>query len=327
VDKSSSFITHCIQNNDDNKDGMEERLEDLEIYRLDYEEPKHHLNDDDDDATEDEETKRVARAAGGEILEPGDHVYMWCTLYQHHGIVLETSSSSTRSASKNSTSSSSPTSSDTSDADDDRPFLLIAEFTNVALAQQEGNEQQGGSIMNTMFTSASIASDASVGDGVLGGFRFVPEETPEKWHKVKYRANPLECLSWRPGTCSAAVPCDVNTILMRVCFMRDRRWDVLPDYHVLASNCETVAVWCVTGKWETLQADRAMQVVSGAATVVAYTTPVGFVAVAGVLWHSWQLSRRKGDTSNALNRAFDWYAMGKTPSEFSFFVLKEDGRW
>ena len=51
----------------------EERVEDLEIYRLDYEKIENEDKDDDHCV--------AARAAGGEVLEPGDHVYMWCTLY------------------------------------------------------------------------------------------------------------------------------------------------------------------------------------------------------------------------------------------------------
>ena len=105
--------------------------EEFELYRLDYED-------------------RVF-AAGGEDLQPGDHVYMWCTLYQHHGIVLSTSPSS-----KNQQSG-----------------VWIAEFTNVALFEA-----------NTFLASSSTASGAVSGTGVKGGFRFLWDDEPQKWHKV-----------------------------------------------------------------------------------------------------------------------------------------------
>jgi len=229
----------------------DERLEDLELYRLDYEE-----------------------------FQPGDHVYMFCNLYQHHGIVLENS-----------------------------PQLLIAEFTNVALAEDS----------SSLFSSASTASRATT-TGVQGGFRIVHETEPSQWHKVKYQANPLECMTWRPGTCSAAKPSPVETILLRVQFLRDCR-HLIPQYHILASNCETVAVWCTTGTWETAQGGRALQISKiGALTSMALLPVPGIGVAAGSLaiWHSMHIGKQWQQTKNKLDDHFEWYAMGKHPKDFSF---------
>ena len=255
-----------------------ECIEALEIYQLDYE--------------------RQPIASGGEVLQKGDHIYMWCTLYQHHGIVLETD-----------TWNNSP-SIDKSDQDvASEKSILIAEFTNVALLGTADDH----------FQSTSTASGA-VSAGVAGGFRFVKERSPEKWHVVKYGANLLEMTTWRPGTCSAAIPSPLQTILMRVQFLNDcRHW--IPDYHVLACNCETVAVWCITGKWETLQGGRALQVsqLTAVATVGVLPMMAGIGLAAGGLsmWHSHQINRKWRETAARLNKEFQWYAMGKTP-DFRF---------
>jgi hypothetical protein len=238
----------------------EESIEDWEIYRLDY------------------ESQPIA--AGGEVLRAGDHVYMDCNFFQHHGIVLE----------------------ETKNTDDAKQSILIAEFTNVALLATD-----------TIINASSTASGAVSTNGVTGGFRFVNETQPSKWHKVKYQANPLECMTWRPGTCSAASPSPVQTILTRVQFLNDCR-HLIPDYHLLASNCETVAIWCVTEKWETLQGGRAMQWSMGGALTSMGALPVLGIAAGGLaILHSMQVSKKWEETAALLNKEFQWYAMGTTP--------------
>lgn len=219
-------------------------------------------------------------AAGGELLKEGDHIYMFCgvanvTLYQHHGIVL--------------------------DVKESRDYLLIAEFTNAELPD------------TAWFQSTSHASVA-VTDGVRGGFRFVREDDPSKWHKVKYQANPLECLTWSPGTCSSATPDHVDLVLTRVQFLHEQYYK-LPSYNTLISNCESVAVWCKTGKFTSLQGSRALDVTKVVVpTAGAVVFPVVGIALGGLaLWHSMSASRKSGDFSDRLNREFCWYAMGRSP--------------
>ena len=243
------------QSNHDDKveDDDEASLGDLSIYKLDY------------------ETKPIAN--GGEVLEPGDHVYIWCTLYQHHGIVLESSL---------------------------EHGLLIAEFTNAAL------------LTTPIIQSASHASTA-VSTGVSGAFRFVQESEPSKWHKVKYGASPLECWTWRPGTCAGETPDAADLVLTRVQFLYTCR-HLIPDYHVLASNCEAVAMWCKTGQYRSPQVrllDYSKATVTGLGAVVL---PVAGIALGGLsVWHSQQVGKQCDETTALLNREFAVYSMGKSP--------------
>lgn len=237
---------------DDNEQDELSSLGDLSIYKLDY------------------ETKPLAY--GGEVLEAGDHVYIWCTLYQHHGIVLDAG----------------------------LDHLLIAEFTNAAL-------------LDTPLIHSSSHASTTVSTGVNGAFRFVRETDPSQWHKVKYKANPLECLTWRPGTCSGETPDSVETILTRVQFLDVCR-HLIPDYHVLASNCEAVASWCMTGKYSSLQVrllDYSKATLTGVGAVVF---PVAGVALGGLsVWHSMHVGKKCEETSALLNREYSVYTMGKSP--------------
>ena len=299
--------SESIENNESADDQQEpikdpvddKRLEDLEMYRLDYE-----------SNGKVEEDGLVALAAGGEVLRPGDHVYMWCTLYQHHGIVLETrrkTAATVETTSKeNEENEVDNLGEESCSVGDGNVCLLIAEFTNAALLDAP----------NAFGITSTVSNAASA--GVEGGFRIVVEPLPHKWHKVKYDANPLECLTWRPGTCSSAQPTrDSSVRLLRVQFLKECR-HLSPDYHILASNCETVAVWCVTGEWMTLQGDRALQLsqVGGALTGLV-TLGLGVAAGGLAVWHSQHIGAKWKASAELLHREFEWYSLGKTP-EFSF---------
>lgn len=184
--------------------------------------------------------------------------------------------------------------------------LLIAEFTNAALAA------------NPHFHSGSSAAAST---GVQGGFRIQHAPTPHEWHKVKYQAHPLlEQTTWRAGTCSVATPDPVPVILHRVRFLRDCGRHILPDYHVLASNCESVAVWCVTGQYVSLQGAMALDVSQWTMPALAsVVSPVVGVVVAGAaLWHAMQVGQQRDATTRLLNREFAWYSMGKLPVGYDF---------
>ena len=45
-----------------------------------------------------------------------------------------------------------------------------------------------------------------------------------------------------------------KVVLARTKFLLENGESVLPPYHVFASNSECIAVWCMTGRWSTLQA-------------------------------------------------------------------------
>lgn len=282
-DDKDAIINEKNCHDEEEYDKVLHNLDDFDLYKLDYE--SDHEQEGGLETLQSPLPKSAPsseaswpNAAGGEILKPGDHVYMWCTLYQHHGIVL----------------SSEPTA--------DPPHLLIAEFTNLALAQA-----------NTLVLSSSAASGATVGTGATGAFRFVKETETTKWHKMKYNANPFECVTWRPGTCSAAKPSKARKILLRVQFLHDCR-HLLPEYHLLSSNCETVAVWCVTGKWETLQYHHTMKWSQGASVGLLPVAPgIAGLAAGLAFWHSNQTKGRWKDTEETLNENFEWYSLGRTP--------------
>ena len=82
----------------------------------------------------------------------------------------------------------------------------------------------------------------------------------------------------------------------------------------------TVAVWCMTGKWETLQGDRAMQVSKLGALTSLGMLPVPAIGIAAgglAIWHSMHIGRKWEETAELLNKEFQWYAMGRKPG-FSF---------
>lgn len=263
-DKSdeNSLVEKNDYSNNNNKNNEEEEEDDsdndscisnLSLYRLDFED------------------KPLAR--GGEVLEAGDHVYVWCQLYQHHGIVLEAQPGK----------------------------LLIAEFTNADLPH------------TPLVLSASHSSRA-VSTGVQGAFRFVQETDPGQWHKVRYQASPVQCLTWRPGTCSGETPDNVELVLTRVQFLHTCR-HLIPDYHVLASNCEAVAVWCMTGKYTSIQAQRMLDYSKATiAGVGAAMFPIAGVMLGGLsAWHSVETHKKCQETTAILNREFAVYNMGKSP--------------
>ena len=121
-------------------------------------------------------------------------------------------------------------------------------------------------------------------------------------------------------------PSPTATILQRVAFLRDcRHW--IPNYHLLASNCETVAVWCRTGVWDTRQAGRALQV-SQVTSVALLPVAAGVgLAVGGLAWwHSHQLHQQRQETAARLNKEFEWYAMGKVTANVKSHVFGVDHR-
>ena len=265
------------------EDEEDQPLEELEMYRLDY------------------ESQPIA--GGGEVLRPGDHVYLWCTLYQHHGIVLETHESRQNNENHIETRTMDDDDVYESSREYSKSTILIAEFTNAGLLEPNNN---------MLIHSSSNASNA-LSTSVNGGYRIVVETDPSKWHKVKYEANPLECLTWRPGTCSGVVPSPVSTILTRVQFLRDCR-HLIPDYNVLCSNCETVAVWCMTGQWETLQGEGAMAATKmGAAALTASNMIIpglGLAATGFLTVWSMKIGKQRQETAELLEKEFQWYAMG-----------------
>ena len=123
----------------------------------------------------------------------------------------------------------------------------------------------------------------------------------------------MECFTWRPGTCSGETPDASLLVLTRVQFLHVCR-HLIPDYHVLASNCEAVAVWCMTGKYTSLQATKLLDQATVSTAVGAAMFPLVGAALGGLsVWHSMHVGKQCEETTVVLNREFAVYTMGKSP--------------
>ena len=215
--------------------------------------------------------KRQIKTTVVKYFVPGDHIYMHCKAgvvdYQHHGILLEVRQSS----------------------NNDGPKLKIADFTN----------NSNTIALPTSLTSSSISQmSLPIDENELNaavkiiGLR-VSEFASEEWHVVQYGVPNELCKDAPPGTRTSAI-CDCRRlVLARVDFLV-KNPHVLPEYELLESNCECVAVWCKTGIWATTQIasvllDAAVKKagVAIAATGIAAALPVtipaeGLLGLAGL---------------------------------------------
>jgi hypothetical protein len=297
--------------------------------------------DDSTDATSSEDSNQGSDSV--DSFKAGDHVYVWCHAgaYQHHGIVLQVDHVSNK--------------------------VLIADFTNMGGDNGDASKKKKGVGRLSSFQSSSSDSSESEAasrsfSGLPGGFRMVQEDMisnddstkkPQKWCKVKYNANPFEVTFWRPGTCSGTTPDPPDQILARVHFLM-MHFHLVPPYHLLECNCETVAAWCTTGEWRTRQVSHLLNwtkttsvlgtggayysaatatttcATTGVAGWVGATTEISLlaanplllpvicvtgVAVGGMaLWNSLQTRHRWKVTSTLLNTEFERFWTGPAAS-------------
>lgn len=192
---------------------------------------------------------RITRNGG---FRPGDHVYICCDTYKHHAIIVGVNS------------------------DDDT--MTVADFT--AFVSDEQEEQGVDRNISSSFSSSSSASSSSSSINKTGGFRFLTREDPSNYKKVNYEVNRLQCGLSPPGTCTPDTPDDPRTILARVEFLGEN-YHLLPPYHIVLSNCETVAFWCMTGKWRTHQVMSVVQT-TGAVGTAGLGGAAGYVSTATV---------------------------------------------
>lgn len=170
-------------------------------------------------------------------LDIGDHVYAWRSfigipgVFQHHGIVM-----------------------DISRDEKGELQIKIADFSCILRAPNEQNP-----------LSSDVKDDSRSVDMLTGmqnqrtlhphGILRVYDSSfkDQKWHKVHYKANVYKTSMWRSGTCTCVEADPPAKVLARAYFLLEHP-ELLPPYHIFNSNCESVAVWCCTGKWCTLQA-------------------------------------------------------------------------
>jgi hypothetical protein len=162
----------------------------------------------------------------------GDHIYQWCSfalvpsVFQHHGIVLDVW------------------------PDEEEGWLLkIADFARSDFTEEE---KRKGALSSKKLFSKNITGETESKSSRSGCLR-VYESSWKEWHKVQYGAGFWKRHLARCGTCTAASCEQPGMVRARAQFLLEYP-DVLPEYDVMYSNCECVAVWCKTGTWGTLQA-------------------------------------------------------------------------
>jgi hypothetical protein len=168
----------------------------------------------------------VEEEGNPEELEIGDHVYQWRSwggvpgVFQHHGIVMDV----------------------IKDDEDKVVKLTIADFSNVEQKDKKEKESKDTKRRSGLFQ-----------EGILRTYT-----DTDKWHKVLYEAKWWKRQVFRAGTCTSFKADAVGLVLARVNFITQFP-EILPDYHVVYSNCECVAFWCKTGQWCTLQASSFLE--------------------------------------------------------------------
>jgi len=143
-----------------------------------------------------------------------------------------------------------------------RWLLLIAHFN----ADPEGFRGPCGSsnsLPSSFGSSGSIFASTSKTSVTQTGVFYEELCLSDDWHKFEYDDS-----FWEQVTSTGAfgvsissertsLPVDVcdpvDLVIQRANFLLDHP-EELPDYQLLNSNCECVAVWCKTGLWVSLQA-------------------------------------------------------------------------
>ena len=195
------------------------------------------------------------------IFCPGDHVYLPCNAagipYEHHAIVLSVMPHLLLSA----------TDDDDDEEKDDDCILCVADFTadgaNASIASSgtlsmssccHHNNNNENDNASAAATETSCSSSSSRGLRIL-------QVAAKDWYKIHYP----ESTSTSP----------VHIVRSRVQFLLEHPHHI-PSYSLVESNCECVAVWCKTGRWTTLQAERVLKTTNHGAKVAL----AGFAAVA-----------------------------------------------
>ena len=219
--------------NDDEDDDNELFLseENIELYNL--------IGVDDENSTSSTTTATADAEAAttSPSFHPGDHVWMWCEAaggvrYQHHGIVLYAGNNTT-------------TTTTSKQQQQQQQMLKIADFT----APDSGTFALPDSIAST----GSTAFNSNHRLPHWHGVRVTTYHNVSEWQKEEYatREDDDENDNNNSGTSLFCQDEDV-VVLQRVKFLLSNP-HLIPQYDLLVSNCETVAVWCKTGQFHTHQ--------------------------------------------------------------------------
>ncbi|KAL7550834.1 hypothetical protein ACHAWF_017818 [Thalassiosira exigua] len=227
--------------------------------------------DDDDDNEVDEELEMEHR--NDDRLRPGDHIYVWQTYginpraYQRHAVVF----SVTKRGEGDPTSQPPDTPTVTLD-EDGEPLSFDTEklyrddeddvdVTVVSFYHLRRNHRAPGAAQ----AQRAVAGKKRGGCKRESLYDFIGPDgiTRQKpVHKVRYgRKVKRGLLSQKAGVGTALKKDAVGLILARVRYVLDRP-DHLPDHNALSANGECASLWCVTGRWCTLQGASILAVMS-----------------------------------------------------------------
>ena len=166
-------------------------------------------------------------------FHPGDHVWMWCEAaggvrYQHHGIVLYAGNTTTSNSKQQ----------------QQQQMLKIADFT----APDSGTFALPDSIAST---GSTFNSNHRLPH--WHGVRVTTYYNVSEWQKEGYATRKEDDDDDKNNNNSNLFCQDEDVVvLQRVKFLLSNP-HLIPQYDLLVSNCETVAVWCKTGQFHTHQ--------------------------------------------------------------------------
>ena len=126
----------------------------------------------------------------------------------------------------------------------------------------------GDSMMSSLKTDSNKTSTPADAPIKTGCFRFItlyPQDL-KLLQKVVYGCSHWDFCCAKAGTATTANASDKYLVLERVQFLAENM-DAIGNYQVLKCNCETVACWCKTGTWCTLQVAAALVKITGSVTV------------------------------------------------------------
>jgi len=237
---------------------------------------------DDEDEDEGEERRMDNR------LRPGDHVYVWQAYginpraYQRHAVVFSVERRGGGGGDGGPTTNAAGPPADDDAGGDRTAEDSAASFDLDNLYAEDG--QDGGAVdvavvsfyhfnRHHAATGAARARQAASGDsrGKRSGCRreslldFVGQDGAARRrpvHKVRYgRAVRRGLLSSRAGVGTALKKDRPGLVLARLRYFLDNP-DHLPDHSALSANGECASLWCVTGRWCTLQGASILAVTS-----------------------------------------------------------------
>ncbi|KAL7471918.1 hypothetical protein ACHAXS_012232 [Conticribra weissflogii] len=233
------------------------------------------LDDGDDDDLIDPELEEEHDMDN--LLRPGDHIYVWQSYginpraYQRHAVVYSVThrGDSEPSIKANMTTLSDyeqqandPIAYDTSCIYDEQHRSSL-EVTVVSFYHFQRHHAHGAARAATAASGSTRGKRSGCKRELLIDFLGPDAITKKKpIHKVRYGRQVKKGLLSQKASVGTALKKDaVGLILARVTYLLEHP-DHLPEHNALSANGECAAMWCVTGRWCTLQGASILQITS-----------------------------------------------------------------